>query len=35
MVANFSGEEVTLPKSTVLGVAEEESQPLIDKKRLK
>ena len=31
MVANFSNQELTLPKATVLGVAEEASEPLIDK----
>ena len=31
MIANFSGEELTLPKSTVIGLAEEVSEPLIDK----
>jgi hypothetical protein len=30
MVANFSGKELTLPKSTVLGAVEEVSEPLID-----
>jgi len=31
MLANFSHETLTLPKSTVLGVAEEVSEELVDK----
>jgi hypothetical protein len=31
MVANFSNQELTLPKATVLGVAEEASEPPIDR----
>jgi len=31
MLANFSGEELTIPKATVLGVAEEISESLIDR----
>jgi hypothetical protein len=30
MLANFSGEKLTIPKATVLGVAEEVSETLID-----
>jgi hypothetical protein len=30
MLANFSGEELTIPKATVIGVAEEVSESLID-----
>jgi hypothetical protein len=30
MVANFSNQELTVPKATVLGVAEEASEPLIE-----
>jgi len=29
MVTNFSSEELTIPKATVLGVAEEISEPLV------
>jgi len=31
MVANISSEELTIPKATVLGVAEEISEPLVDR----
>ena len=31
MLANFSDQTLTVPKSTVLGIAEEASEPLIDK----
>jgi hypothetical protein len=31
MLANFSHETLTLPKSTVLGVAEEVSEELVDR----
>jgi len=31
MVANFSKEELTIPKATVLGVAEELTEELVDK----
>jgi hypothetical protein len=31
MLANFSDQTLTAPKSTVLGIAEEGSEPLIDK----
>ena len=31
MVANFSNEELTIPKATVLGVAEEVSEALVDR----
>jgi len=31
MLANFSDQALTVPKSTVLGLAEEVSEPLIDK----
>jgi hypothetical protein len=31
MIANFSEEPLTVPKSTVLGIAEETSQTLVDK----
>jgi hypothetical protein len=30
MLASFSGEELTIPKATVLGVAEEVSESLIE-----
>jgi len=32
MLANFSGEELTVSKATVLGVAEEISEDLVDNK---
>jgi len=31
MVANFSDQTLTVPKSTVLGIAEEAPEPLIDR----
>jgi hypothetical protein len=31
MVANFSQETLTVPKATILGLAEEVSEPLVDK----
>jgi hypothetical protein len=31
MVANFSNQELTLPKATVRGMAERVSEPLIDR----
>jgi hypothetical protein len=31
MLANFSDKTLTVPKSTVLGIAEEVSKPLIEK----
>jgi len=31
MLANFSDQTLTVPKSTVLGIAEEASEPLIDR----
>jgi len=31
MLANFSDQTLTVPKSTVLGIAEEASEPMIDK----
>jgi hypothetical protein len=31
MLANFSSEELTIPKATILGVAEEVSESLVDK----
>jgi len=31
MIANFSGEELTIPKATVLDVAEEITEELVDK----
>jgi hypothetical protein len=31
MVANFSQETLTVPKATILGIAEEVSEPLVDK----
>jgi hypothetical protein len=31
MIANFIDQTLTVPKSTVLGIAEEESKPLIDR----
>ena len=31
MVANFSKEELTIPKATVLGVAEETTEELVNK----
>ena len=31
MLTNFSGEELTVPKATVLGVAEEVSEDIVDK----
>jgi len=30
MLANFSDQTLTVPKSTVLGIAEEASEPLIE-----
>jgi len=33
ILANFSGEELTVPKATVLGVAEEMSESLVNDKR--
>ena len=35
MLANFSDQALTVPKSTVLGIAEEASEPLIDDKSKK
>jgi len=31
MLANFSDQTLTVPKSTVLGIAEEAAEPLIDR----
>jgi hypothetical protein len=31
MLANFSDQTLTVPKSTVLGIAEEVSEPLVEK----
>ena len=31
MVANFSDEELTIPKATVLGIAEEVTEEIVDK----
>jgi len=31
MLANFSDQTLTVPKSTVLGIAEESSEPMIDR----
>jgi hypothetical protein len=31
MVANFSDEELTIPKATVLGIAEEENEEVVDR----
>jgi hypothetical protein len=31
MLANFSDQTLTVPKPTVLGIAEEPSEPLIDR----
>ena len=31
MVANFSNEELTIPKATVLGIAKEVSEEIVDR----
>ena len=35
MLANFSNQTLTVPKTNVLGIAEEASEPLIDDKSKK